>query len=259
MLGQRRPASRRPVQRPRRGSAGLHRRGRHPSAASIFTRSTCQDDAARLFSKARRWRRVPPSARRQPGTQLRRCSREFPRLADDACREALAGRPAAAGHRDHFAELAAARCCRGGTVIFVGGKEDTSLAEAAQADLEGPFLDLTGKTSLPELRSRAVAARDRARTMACPPHVAVALGRPVVAPFTCTKVKWTGPYGAFQQAVESRIWCQGVALGDRARRSARPNWFLNRLWPLWWQCRTTYPWCFDIRRLILFLTRQPWA
>ena len=33
-------------------------------------------------------------------------------------------------------------------------------------------------------------------------HLAAALGRPVVAPYTCTKVKLTGPYGAETGAVE---------------------------------------------------------
>ncbi len=42
-----------------------------------------------------------------------------------------------------------------------------------------------------------------------PLHLAAALGRPVVAPYTCTKVRRNGPYGAERGAVETAVWCQG--------------------------------------------------
>src|SRR5262249_18398342 len=75
----------------------------------------------------------------------------------------------------------------GGTALFVGGADETPLARAAAAGLDGPAVDLTGRTTLPQL----AALLERVDVMVAndtgPLHLAAALGRPVVAPYTCTK------------------------------------------------------------------------
>jgi heptosyltransferase I len=133
----------------------------------------------------------------------------------------------------HFAALGRrAQSLFGGTAVFVGGPEDKPLALAAAAELHGPTLDLTGQTSLPVLaavldQADVVIANDTG-----PLHLAVALGRPVVAPYTCTRVVLTGPYGAFSQAVESRVWCQGSCLKRCSRMECMDELTPDRLWPV---------------------------
>jgi ADP-heptose:LPS heptosyltransferase len=133
----------------------------------------------------------------------------------------------------YFAELAN-RAMRmvGGTAIFVGGPEDGKLVEETAGLIQGPCLDLTGKTSLPELvgvleRADIVIANDTG-----PLHLAVALGRAVVAPYTCTQVRLTGPYGAFHQAVESRVWCAGSCVKECRRMECMAELTPDRLWPV---------------------------
>jgi ADP-heptose:LPS heptosyltransferase len=132
-----------------------------------------------------------------------------------------------------FAELAnRAMQTVGGTAIFVGGPEDGKLVEETARLIQGPCLDLTGETSLPELvgvleRADIVVANDTG-----PLHLAVALGRSVVAPYTCTQVRLTGPYGAFHQAVESRIWCAGSCLKECRRMECMAELTPDRLWPV---------------------------
>src|SRR5262249_9843196 len=53
---------------------------------------------------------------------------------------------------EHFATLARRAQARfGGTVVFVGGPDETPLAQATAAHLAGPVRDLTGQTSIPQL------------------------------------------------------------------------------------------------------------
>jgi lipopolysaccharide heptosyltransferase I len=132
----------------------------------------------------------------------------------------------------HFAELAGrAHAAFGGTVILVGGRDEVVLGREVATRLRGPVLDLTGGTSLPQLaallaRADVVLANDTG-----PLHLAAALGRPVVAPYTCTKVRLTGPYGAEGGVVESRVWCQGSYLKRCARLECMDELTPDRLWP----------------------------
>jgi ADP-heptose:LPS heptosyltransferase len=113
----------------------------------------------------------------------------------------------------HFADLAnRAQTAFGGTVLFVGTADDTAASLAVARGLRGPSRDLTGKTSLPRLaavlaRADAVVANDTG-----PLHLAAALGRPCVAPYTCTKAVLHGPYGAAGGGVETTVACGGSYL-----------------------------------------------
>jgi lipopolysaccharide heptosyltransferase I len=132
----------------------------------------------------------------------------------------------------HFAALARrAQEQFGGTVFFVGGGDETPLAEAVQAKLTGPSLDLTGSTSLPRLAALLQRADVMLANDTGPLHLAAALGRPVVAPYTCTKVRRSGPYGAERGAIESSVWCAGSYIKRCSRMECMTELTPDRLWP----------------------------
>jgi lipopolysaccharide heptosyltransferase I len=134
---------------------------------------------------------------------------------------------------EHFAELAQqAHAHFGGTFVFVGGNEDTPLAAATALRLRGPKCDLTGATTLPQLAAVLEAADVVLANDTGPLHLAAALARPVVVPYTCTKVRMNGPYGAEGGAVESRVWCQGSYLKRCRRMECMSELTPDRLWPV---------------------------
>jgi heptosyltransferase I len=133
----------------------------------------------------------------------------------------------------HFAELGR-RAQRefGGGVVLVGAGDEADLARATAERLSGPARVLAGATTLPQLaavlaRADAVLANDTG-----PLHLAAALGRPVVAPYTCTKVRLNGPYDQAAGTVESRVHCQGSYLKRCPRLDCMTELTPDRLWPL---------------------------
>jgi lipopolysaccharide heptosyltransferase I len=137
---------------------------------------------------------------------------------------------------EHFAELARrAQSEFGGTVIFIGGADESDLARQVQTGLTGPSCDLTGRTSLPQLaailaRADALLANDTG-----PLHLAVALGRPIVAPYTCTRTELTGPYlsqGRTGGAIATSVWCAGSLQKRCSRMECMAELTPDRLWPL---------------------------
>lgn len=133
----------------------------------------------------------------------------------------------------HFGELLGrAQAHFGGTVLFVGSAEDAADSTAAARDLRGPVLHLAGATTLPQLavllgRADMMVANDTG-----PLHLAAALGRPVIAPYTCTKKEWTGPYGQLEHAVETQVACAGSRLRTCSRMDCMQELTPDRLWPL---------------------------
>jgi ADP-heptose:LPS heptosyltransferase len=105
----------------------------------------------------------------------------------------------------------------GGSAFFVGGSEDAAPTRATRGRLRGVTRDFVGRTTLPQLAALLEFADVMAANDTGPLHLAAALGRPVVAPYTCTRVQLTGPYGQAHRAVEAPIWCQGSCL-KRCRR-----------------------------------------
>jgi lipopolysaccharide heptosyltransferase I len=112
----------------------------------------------------------------------------------------------------HFAVLAnRANSAFGGTVLFVGTADDAALTLETAGRLRGASRDFTGKTTLPRLaallsRIDVMVANDTG-----PLHLAAALGRPCVAPYTCTKVVLHGPLGS-TGGVETAVACGGSYL-----------------------------------------------
>jgi heptosyltransferase I len=120
----------------------------------------------------------------------------------------------------------------GGSAVFVGGPDETALARQAADGLPGPVCDLTGRTTLPQLAAVLSLADLMLANDTGPLHLAAALGRPVVAPYTCTRVRLTGPYGQPRSAVETSVWCAGSLVKQCNRLECMSELMPARLWPL---------------------------
>jgi lipopolysaccharide heptosyltransferase I len=145
----------------------------------------------------------------------------------------------------HFAALVSRALDRfGGTPVFVGGRDEVPLARAAAERLPPGGSDLTGRTTLPQLAAVLNLADVMIANDTGPLHLAAALGRPVIAPYTCTSPGETGPYGAATGAIVSRIWCQGSRLKHCRRMECMAELTPDRLWPaleqvlLQWESRS---------------------
>jgi ADP-heptose:LPS heptosyltransferase len=64
-----------------------------------------------------------------------------------------------------------------------------------------------------------------------PLHIAAALNRPVLAPYTCTSPLRTGPYGQPNQAVATKVWCAASYLKTCGRMECMQELTPDRLWP----------------------------
>ena len=120
----------------------------------------------------------------------------------------------------------------GGTVLFIGAADETPLAQQVAGSLIGPCRDFTGKTSLPQLAALLECADVMVANDTGPLHLAAALGRPCVAPYTCTQVRRHGPYGSMQGAVETNVWCKGSYLKKCSRLECMSELQPDRLWPV---------------------------
>jgi lipopolysaccharide heptosyltransferase I len=133
---------------------------------------------------------------------------------------------------EHFAALAGeAMGHSGGSVVFVGSRDESLLAQRCAALLPVPSLDLSGRTTLPQLaailsRADVVLANDSG-----PLHLAAALGRPVIAPYTCTDVRRHGPYGAIAGAIATTVSCRASYVRRCDHLSCMTELTPDRLWP----------------------------
>src|SRR5207248_7929016 len=94
------------------------------------------------------------------------------------------------------------------------------------------FRDFTGKTSLPRLAALLSLCDVMVSNDTGPLHLAAALGRPTIAPYTCTRVALHGPYGQFHRTVSADIACQGSYLRTCPHLNCLPTLPPNRLLPL---------------------------
>ncbi|MFL5342693.1 MAG: glycosyltransferase family 9 protein [Gemmataceae bacterium] len=133
---------------------------------------------------------------------------------------------------EHFATLAA-RCQQkyGGGTILIGAPDEAELSRGVAERLPGPTLDLTGRTSLPQLAAVLAQADAMLANDTGPLHLAAALGRPVVAPYTCTKISLHGPFGQ-SGAVATRVWCAGSYRRRCGRLECMAELTPDRLWPV---------------------------
>lgn len=133
----------------------------------------------------------------------------------------------------HFADLVN-RCLEnfGGTALFIGAPDEAVIARQVQDSLRGPSRMVAGRTTLRQLaavlsRVDVLLANDTG-----PLHLAVALGRPIAAPYTCTQVARNGPYGQEHRAVETSVWCRGSYIRKCDRLECMDDLTPERLWPV---------------------------
>jgi heptosyltransferase I len=132
----------------------------------------------------------------------------------------------------HYAELGRrTQSAFGGSWIFVGTGEDTADASKVIAQMNGPTRDLTGRTTLPQLAATLAACDVMIGNDTGPLHLAAALGRPCIAPYTCTQVKRHGPYGSMSGGVETNVACRGSYLKTCDKLICMPELTPDRLWP----------------------------
>lgn len=131
----------------------------------------------------------------------------------------------------HFAELMRRVQSRfGGTCLFVGTGDDTALTLEVTSSLRGPARDFTGKTTLPQLAALLSLADVMIANDTGPLHLAAALGRPCIAPYTCTRVALHGPYGSMGGGVETSVACRGSYLKTCNNMICMPDLTPDRLW-----------------------------
>ena len=109
----------------------------------------------------------------------------------------------------HFAALVRqlAKNYDGLRFVILGGAEDRPLGEVIARAAPDRCLDLTGQTSLPEMVEWLRLSELMVTNDTGPMHVAVALGRPVVAMLGPTEPCRTGPYGQLQYVVQLDLPC----------------------------------------------------
>jgi heptosyltransferase I len=132
----------------------------------------------------------------------------------------------------HFAALLQrAEEVFGGTVFLVGGAEETAAAADLRRELVGPSRDFTGRTTLPRLAALLQRGDVTLANDSGPLHLAAALGRPIIAPYTCTSVRLNGPYPLQRGAIETGVGCRGSYLKCCARLECMTELTPERLWP----------------------------
>jgi lipopolysaccharide heptosyltransferase I len=110
---------------------------------------------------------------------------------------------------EHFVQVVQQLAARVGDARFavLGGMDDQEVGQTIAAAAPGRALDLTGRTSLPEMiewirRCELVLSNDTG-----PMHVAAALGKPVLAIFGPTEPRRTGPYRQVKNVLQLRLPC----------------------------------------------------
>jgi ADP-heptose:LPS heptosyltransferase len=133
---------------------------------------------------------------------------------------------------EHFAELAK-RALRlaGGCLILVGNRHEANLAAAFSALVNAPICNLVGRTTLPQLVAILQAADLMIGNDSGPLHIATALGKPVIAPYTCTSPIRTGPFGQGAAAIATQVACAASYLKHCRRMDCMRELTPDRLWP----------------------------
>jgi heptosyltransferase I len=142
---------------------------------------------------------------------------------------------------EHFAELLRRTQKRfGGTALFVGRGDEAALAQKTLAMLTGPARDFSGLTTLPQVVALLSEADLMLANDTGPLHLAAALGRPVLAPYTCTQARRHGPFGQLAHAVETTVWCRGSYLKSCRRLECMSELEPDRLWPILFEMLLTW-------------------
>jgi lipopolysaccharide heptosyltransferase I len=142
---------------------------------------------------------------------------------------------------EHFAALVRrAQKCFGGTALFIGRADEAPFSQKAAALLDGPACDFSGLTTLPQLVALLFEADVMLANDTGPLHLAAALGRPVLAPYTCTQAHRHGPFGQLSHAVETSVWCKGSYRKKCRRLECMSELEPDRLWPILFEMLRTW-------------------
>lgn len=110
---------------------------------------------------------------------------------------------------EHFAELVQLALKRNPLLRFaiLGGRDDAELGREIASISPGRCLDLTAKTSLPEMVEWLRLSCCLVTNDTGPMHVAAALKKPVIALFGPTDPRRTGPYGQLDHVAQTDLPC----------------------------------------------------
>jgi lipopolysaccharide heptosyltransferase II len=118
-----------------------------------------------------------------------------------------------------FAEVARHFLQAGCAVILIGSERERALCEQVATGAQG-VVNLAGETTLTELAALIRRAAICVTNDSGPMHLAVALGRPVVAVFGPTDPVWAGPYRRDSAVLDAGVACSPCYL---RRLSECPN------------------------------------
>ena len=133
---------------------------------------------------------------------------------------------------EHFAAVARrATERRGAGILLVGAPEDRALVDAVRQAL-GPVeaLDVSGRTTLPQLAALSSEVDVFLSNDTGPLHLAAAAGARVVGVYTCTSPIRTGPYGPDALSVRSCVWCAPSYLKNCSRLECMAELTPDRVW-----------------------------
>jgi ADP-heptose:LPS heptosyltransferase len=132
----------------------------------------------------------------------------------------------------HYAELLRrAQEEFGGTCLLLGTSEDSKSSAEVMNSLHGPSRDLIGKTSLTRFAALLSLCDVMVGNDTGSLHLGAALGRPCVAPYTCTRVALHGPYTWMKGGVETSVPCGGSYRKSCPDMICMPELTPERLWP----------------------------
>ena len=123
-----------------------------------------------------------------------------------------------------------------GSVLLIGSADEAVLGEQLLNQLGNSGMNnirnWIGKTEFTQLLALISSADMVIANDSGPLHLAVALGKPVLAPYTCTKVELHGPYGSFKTAVQTQVSCAGSYIRQCSHMSCMKDLTPDRLWPI---------------------------
>ncbi len=132
----------------------------------------------------------------------------------------------------HFAEVGKRLMDQlGASIILVGSPDEATLSAEINQLLGQRALDLTGQTPLEILAGVLSLADLVIANDTGPLHLAVAAGAKVVAPFTCTSIAKTGPFGQLGNAVGTNVDCRESFLRECPSMICMNELTPDRLWP----------------------------
>ncbi len=118
----------------------------------------------------------------------------------------------------------------GGTAFFVGTPDELEISQTVQNALKGPSVNFVGQSSLAQLAALLKCVDVMIANDTGPLHLAVGVGTPCVAPYTCTLVRKHGPYRQ-SGGVETSVYCKGSYIRLCDRLDCMKELTADKLWP----------------------------